>query len=34
MPNSIFSCQSTSNKTKFLEYVIKNANVATPLQQH
>jgi len=29
MPNTIFSCQTTSKKAKFLEFGLKNANLAT-----
>jgi len=31
MPNIIFSCQTTSKKAKFLEFGLKNANLATLL---
>jgi len=29
MPNTIFSCQKTSKKAKFLEFGLKNANLST-----
>jgi len=29
MPNTIFSCQTTIKKAKFLEFGLKNANRAT-----
>jgi len=29
MPNAIFSCQTTFKKTKYLEFGLKNANLAT-----
>jgi len=29
MPNIIFSCQTTLKKAKFLEFGLKNANLAT-----
>jgi len=29
MPNTIFSCQTTLKKAKFLEFGLKNANLAT-----
>ena len=29
MPNTIFSCQTTSKKAKFLEFGVKSANLAT-----
>ena len=32
MPNIIFSCQITLKKAKFLEFGLKNANLATLLQ--
>jgi len=28
MPNTIFSCQTTFKKAKFLEFSLKNANLA------
>jgi len=28
MPNTIFSCQTTLKKAKFLEFGLKNANLA------
>jgi len=31
MPNTIFSCQTTFKKAKFLEFGLKNANLATLL---
>jgi len=31
MPNTIFSCQTTLKKAKFLEFGLKNANLATLL---
>jgi len=31
MPNTIFSCQTTFKNTKFLEFGLKNANLATLL---
>jgi len=34
MPNTIFSCQTTSKKAKFLEFGPKNANLATLLAMH
>jgi len=32
MPNTIFSCQTTFKKAKFLEFGLKNANLATLVQ--
>jgi len=29
MPNTIFSCQTTFEKAKFLEFGLKNVNLAT-----
>jgi len=29
MPKNIFSCQATLKKAKFLEFGLKNANLAT-----
>jgi len=31
MPNSIFSCQTTLKKAKFLEFGLQNVNTATLL---
>jgi len=31
MSNTIFSCQTTLNKDKFLEFGLENANLATLL---
>jgi len=34
MPNKIFSCQTTFKKAKFLEFGLKNANLATLTRDH
>jgi len=33
IPNTIFSCQTTLKKAKFLQFGLKNANLATLVQQ-